>query len=277
MVSSTFKPPQNFITNFDIRNIDGENVPVGTTRFKAAVSVLGSAVPTNTVYCYLLGMSKASNEEFKLLCNSQLGFIQSSWYKKLYREASILTQLSEVGSTLADKYLALKTSNQWTGADNQGSVFRSALVARAHRYASYQEWWDNQSCDVCGKPHPTKYHDNLGARDNKDLRTARTKARTFTDASKPAGPQTPCRRFRFKSNDGKQKFKAAVHQAMAEHCDFASESDGETFHANISEMPSNPVKPRESSPPAVDNEEEPYGDADLEALCAIGFNGLINY
>lgn len=64
---------------------------------------------------------------------------------------------------------------------------------------------------------------------------------------------------------------------MAEHCDSASESDGETFHAKISEMPSNTVEPVESSPPVVDNEEESYEDADLEALCAIGINGLINY
>lgn len=68
-------------------------------------------------------MSKASNKEFKLLFNFQIGFIQSSWYKKLYREASILTQLSEFGSTLGDEYLALKTLNQLTSADNQGSVF----------------------------------------------------------------------------------------------------------------------------------------------------------
>lgn len=80
---------QNFITNFDIRSIDGENVPVGTTRFKAAVSGLGSNVPNNAIYCYLLGMSKASNKEFKLLCNSRIGFVQSAWYKRLCRGTSI--------------------------------------------------------------------------------------------------------------------------------------------------------------------------------------------
>lgn len=148
-------------------------------------------------------MSKASNKEFKLLFNFQIGFIQSSWYKKLYREASILTQLSEFGSTLGDEYLALKTLNQLTSADNQGSVFCSALFACAHCFASDQEWWDNQSCDVCGKTHPTKYHDTLSARDNKDLQTARTKACTITDASKPAGQQPPCCRFCFKMNNGK--------------------------------------------------------------------------
>lgn len=268
---------QNFITKFDIRTIDGENVPVGTTRFKAAVSCLGSNVPTNAVYCYLLGMSKASNEEFKLLCNSQIGFIQSAWYKKLYRDhVSVLNQLSEVGSTLGDKYLALKTDNKWSSANNLGSAFAAALLARAHRYATYEDWWDHQLCDLCGKPHPTKYHDNLGARTNKDLRT-RTKARTVTDAPRPAAQQSPRRRFRFKSNDGKQKFRAAVHQAMIEYCDDASDSDGETFHANISEMPSDPVEPRESSRPVADNEDEPSGDADLEALCAIGFDGLVKY
>ncbi|KAL3801556.1 hypothetical protein ACHAWO_001361 [Cyclotella atomus] len=240
---------QNFITSFDIRTIDGENVPVGTTRFKAAVSGLGSNVPTNAVYCYLLGMSKASNEEFKLLCNSQIGFIQSAWYKKLYRDVSILSQLSEVGSTLGDKYLALKTSNQWSGVNNLGSAFASALLARSHRYATYEDWWDHQVCEICGKPHPTKYHDNLGARTNKDLCNARTKARTVTNVSKPAVQQSPRRRFRFKSNSDKQKFKAAVHQAMMENCDAASDSDGETFHANISEMPSDTVAPFESSSP----------------------------
>lgn len=106
-------------------------------------------------------------------------------------------------STLNNKYLALKTSKQWSGADSLGSAF-NALVARAHCYATYEEWWDNQRCDVCSKSHPTMYHDNLGARDNKDLHTARTKARTVTDASKPAA---------FKSNNGKKKFKAAVHSS----------------------------------------------------------------
>ncbi|KAL3764830.1 hypothetical protein ACHAWO_006014 [Cyclotella atomus] len=240
---------QNFITNFDIRSIDGENVPVGTTRFKAAVSGLGSNVPNNTIYCYLLGMSKASNEEFKLLCNSQIGFVQSAWYKKIYRDASTTRQLSELAATLNDKYLALKTSKQWSGADSLGSAF-NALVARAHRYPTYEKWWDNQKCDICHKSHPTKYHDNLGARDNKDLRTARTKARTVTDASKPAAQQTAQRRFRFKSNEEKKKFKAAVHQAMLDHCDAASDSDDETFHANICSLPSNTEEFTESSPPA---------------------------
>jgi hypothetical protein len=66
-------------------------------------------------------------------------------------------------------------------------------------------------------------------------------------------------------------------QAMMEHCDAASDSDGETLHANICSVPSYTEEPIESSPPAVDNEDEPSGDADLEALCAIGFDRLIKY
>jgi hypothetical protein len=120
---------QNYITSFDVRATDGENVSIGLTRFKAALSGLAAHdVPPNALHHFLTGMSKASNKEFRTVCLSQIGLIKSPMYRFYSRDKTVHAQLAEIASSLSDKYLALWSSNQWTGVSHQGSAFRASLT-----------------------------------------------------------------------------------------------------------------------------------------------------
>ena len=54
-----------YVTEFDIRNIDGQHVPTAALRLRAICRALGPDVPPNAVRCVLDGMKCTNNDAFK--------------------------------------------------------------------------------------------------------------------------------------------------------------------------------------------------------------------
>ncbi len=117
---------QNYITNFDIRKLDGENVIVAAKRLKAIVKSLNPAdLPTNMITCVLRGMEKASNAEFTQLCNSEVALSHSPIYIRALGNLSRVDHLFMVLDSLVTKYCELCTADDWSSVGHQGSSFNA--------------------------------------------------------------------------------------------------------------------------------------------------------
>jgi hypothetical protein len=174
-----------WVQEFDIRRFDGQDVRLATTTFKAVIKLLGNDAPTGFIRMYLKGMKHASNEEFQGVCTSQLGFLDSVMYQDWAKNrSSKLVQLDSFASTLLTSYTSLELSLEWTGAKHKASAFKASISPSTETSAntvestnattsanapkkSFKEWWDSCVCEKkgCGGKHPTRYHNDLEARD----------------------------------------------------------------------------------------------------------------
>jgi hypothetical protein len=149
----------NWVDAFKLSNFSGEHVPTATTRFKAVIGALPpTSVPPTTVDKYLNGMTFCSNDEFKQTVLS----IRGSLYNPLLDITATYTipaQLDMFGSALEQKFTALTTIGQWTGAHHKASAFK-ALQNKQHKYPSREAWFDAQVCGECGENDPTWAHDD---------------------------------------------------------------------------------------------------------------------
>ena len=101
----SFKSTQvilTFLQRFDLPQFDGKDMAVATTPFKAAVKVLPcSDEPSDILVYYLKGMSKASNEDFRLICSSQLGFLYIPMYSEsAHQLGSKMVELDKFATTV---------------------------------------------------------------------------------------------------------------------------------------------------------------------------------
>jgi hypothetical protein len=255
----------NWVEVFKLSNFPGEHVPTANTRFKAVIGALPpTSVPPTTVDKYLIGMTFCSNDEFKQTVLS----IRGSLYNPLLNvqsNYSIVAQLDMFGSALEQKFSALTTIGQWTGAHHKASIFKANDDKRQHnkedkkqhKYPSREAWFDAQVCGECGENHPTWAHDDPVGKRSKS--TARKPSRSLSKSS-----PKPQSKFRFKSKEAKSDFNKKVHQAIAECCDEDISAEEEHY---INMADADEFVEEEFEHPPADEESEDEGVSALVAAC----------
>jgi hypothetical protein len=296
---------QEYITSFRLDRIPGENVSMGSSCFKAAAKMLSRPdLPTDLLQHYLRGMSACHNEEFRSICSSQLGFLSTPMYEEwsLVKAQDILVQLDVFASKLETKYEALKASKSWAGTTRPDSTFKAASAesSPSPRHTapqapnpSWQRWFDSKTCGICGKPHPTKYHDNPGIWNRPYAPKASTSQRLGTKSQVPHR-STESTGPRFKKG-GKDKFLRSVHQALLDNAEEVDENILANLAGSFSASTGdNLVNLAGSFPASADDDEPPQDaeelngesalgsdsapdDSDAQALAAIGLDQLLNW
>ena len=174
---------QNYITNFDIRNFDGENVSMAVMRIKAVLTSLTEKdVPSNALTKITKGFSSASQEDFKNLCITQSAQFATPLYKMAFEKYSITQQIYITLETFEARYQEILTANDWSGVGKEASAFKLELADNTYkkpadrddsrkkfvkkdfngynrdsgnrrdqkqRYATKEEWLANQVCRGC--------------------------------------------------------------------------------------------------------------------------------
>jgi hypothetical protein len=168
-------------------------------------------------------MLHCGNDDFKDVVRAQRGVLLTVAGKQLAREP-VLVQLDTVGSPLIEKYNALIALNVWGAVRSKASAFKAGKAdvskrhneksykkssppaeygRKKHEYASFEEWFDNCTCDRCGKKgHPIYAHGNVDAHRKKEVPRCTRKSGS---------------RLKFKSKKDKGQFEKAVHKAMLEY------------------------------------------------------------
>lgn len=157
--------------------------------------------------------------------------------------------LNQIAGSLKKKFRSLQQSKQWTAADTSksGAFFKaSGPPSRSvepkqppalpegwtHPNTEWQAWFDRQTCDICKKPHPTKYHTDPERRN-----------RPFKISSIKSGKQkrvdTPRNKLRVKKGQ-KEEFKKRVYnlfECLDENDNDSADSGGEEVeqHVNIAD------------------------------------------
>jgi hypothetical protein len=223
-----------WMKGFDVRKYDGEDVAVAVSHFKAVLKALGAHAPPDPVRTLLKGLSHASNKEFEKLCDSQLGILDSVLYQRqrLADKTTPVQEVDEFGSVVVARFTSMNQSMEWSGISHKGSVYRASLVSPDSNQAfvvdkskgklPFKEYWDNSICELpgCGGKHPTRYHNNLEAR-NQSYRERNPRPNSENRAEKHGGKSNQHRsqrdrrdkRVTFKSDEAKSKFKSELRQA----------------------------------------------------------------
>jgi hypothetical protein len=138
---NTFESRQGlvmWITTFTIKNFDGEDVKTAFVRFKAVVLALGNDAPTDPCRILLLGMAQASNTDFRMTCQSQVGFLDSLMYREFLRSKnfSVGEELDQFGGVLVERYTSLLQAGKWDGLSHKFSAFRAMVPSGSDNKAS---------------------------------------------------------------------------------------------------------------------------------------------
>jgi hypothetical protein len=286
----TFESKQaliDWLLTFSIKNFNGEDVKVALTRFKAVVLTLGSDSPSDPCRLLLKGMKQASSEEFQGTCTSQLGMLDTVMYKDWKRREcpSAVVELDILGDTLTERFTAISEKREWTGVSHKVGAFKAELAQKAEVVSSsstgrtgrlpFQQWFDSQTCKVphCGGKHPTKYHNDLEARERPPPPLIR---RNGTNNRKPVhnrqssnrqNPRTP----RFKSNESEKSFRKKVYNAV---CEAFVDEDHELFAHLAGGTEEDGDEGFESAVEEVEVEEAEDG---MMANAAISLDQLLNW
>ena len=281
---------QDYITTFRLDRIPGENVSLGSSCFKAAAKMLSrSDLPTDLLQHYLRGMSACGNDEFRSICSSQLGFLSTPMYEEwsLCKSPDILVQLDVFVSKSESKYDALKASRTWSGTNLPDSTFQAVssssppVTSRGSTpqapNPSWQCWFDSKTCGICGKSHPTKYHDDPEIR-NRPYAPKTSSSQRLAARHPGSSRSLACTGPRFKTG-GKGRFIRSVHQALLEN---AKDCDTDLL-ANLAGSDLAPDDEDEPSqtPESHDADDSPddvaLDDSAAQALAAIGLDQLLNW
>jgi hypothetical protein len=299
---SSFESKQGLLTwmkSFDVRNYDGENVAIATSHFKAVLKALGDHAPPEPVRIMLKGLSKASNSEFQTLCQTQSGILDTVIYKRqvLADKITPAQEVDEFAGIVVGRFTSLSLDMAWSGHAHKGSVFKASLSKPPTEGAfvtdnskdklPFKEWWDQQVCALkgCGGRHPTKYHNDLGARErpysqrnSRPNKNNRMENRTRGNFQNSRRDQRD-RKVSFKSDAAKSKFKEQyreskqrIYQALAE----AVTDEDREFLVNLADGDGDEDEGFESAVEEVaddDNDE----DEDAMAHAAISIDSLLNW
>jgi hypothetical protein len=283
---------QDYITSFRLDRIPGENVSMGSSCFKAAAKMLSkSDLPTDILQHYLRGMAACGNEDFRSICSSQLGFLSTPMYEEwsLGKAHDILVQLDVFATKLESKYEALRASKVWSGTTRPDSTFAAASIrgppssrssAPLAPNPSWQRWFDSKTCGICGKVHPTKYHDDPGVGDRPYV-PKHSSVQRLASSTPGVSRALDTKRPHFKKG-GKDKFLCSVHQALLENADdveddlLANLADYFPASADVGDdEPAQDVDP--SAAPLDTQDEAVLEDSAAQALAAIGLDQLLNW
>ena len=223
-----------YITNFDITQFPGENVPLASLRLKAVARALGNDdLPKNTIRKVLDGFAKSSTKSFNDLCASQIALRRGSLMQPLLKTTPLHSQLVDVLGDLETTYLELVGGHKWEGISArpleasfkaEHNKFKDKKTLRGRM--SWDDWVKEYAkCDHCGKighirPHCPKY---LAQIESGEIQLPpRTPKRNLQrGARKPMGPK-------YKGNDRKAQALLSVFKAIygQDSSDSEDEEDG---------------------------------------------------
>ena len=113
-----------WIAKFDIRNYNNQDVARACLLIKAVVRAIGEDdLPSNTVRRIVTGMSKASNEDFRQLCQTSLAMLGNSLHRQVFAKLSITQHLMSILDDLETKYGELVTGKAWDGVGYEATSF----------------------------------------------------------------------------------------------------------------------------------------------------------
>lgn len=118
---------RSFITKFDIRTVDGEDVSLAVRRIRSVCRYLRDDIPSNAVACLLDGFSHAENSDFKQLCATQNSLFNLSSYRDTVKNVPLTRQINSLCTDLERLYKTKLSARAWNGVGREGkSVFLSA-------------------------------------------------------------------------------------------------------------------------------------------------------
>ena len=283
----------DYLKDYKLSDVAGEDVAIYTSRFKAAAQALRlQDVPSDLVETFLTNVRECKCEEFTEIARALNGSYHSVDQED--DNAARLELLEFLCGKLTTKYRGLLKAKKWLGAAKscvQAGGFKAevpeTLVHRQDGLAqpnpAWQAWWDKCVCEICGDPHPTKYHNDLGARNRPyrpynrtTLRPNRTSQnRTSQTSTKKSLPRD------FKSPADEKKYKEVVHKAMIDYC---LPCGDQGLSANVAATDDNKVEDEPEMYANVAGEAEGDDDHDdnddyaqAQALAMMALDNLTNW
>lgn len=210
----------DYLASTTLADSTGEDVALHSACFVAAARVLRLCdVPSDLLELYLNSVQNSCHDKFNKIVSAFEGHYHAFNRGGEVSASELLDQLDLFHVKLTAKYRSLLKAKEWTAAVTPSSSsggYKAALVNRqqtgnSHRGQpsnsqllrpdpKWQAWFDSRICekDVNGKPcggnHPTKYHDDLGAR-NRPYRPSIGKELPRNRGGRPNSSRSP----RFKS------------------------------------------------------------------------------
>ena len=116
----------NWIRKWTILTVDGQNVVIGVSRWKAVLRALGNDnLPTNTLRYLLSGFQQASHEEFAQLC-ATLNTMHSTDLVPKNPDLTETQTCFQVLEVLERVYHELSAATNWAYSKYDGAAFRVA-------------------------------------------------------------------------------------------------------------------------------------------------------
>ena len=226
----------DYLENYKLSDVTGEDVAVYTSRFKAAAQALRlQDVPSDLVETFLKNIRESKTEDFNEIVRALSGS-----YHAMDQDddnAARLELLEFLCGKLVTKYRGMLKAKKWLGAAKscvQAGGFKAEVPQTTARRQDgfvqprpeWQAWWDRCVCEICGDPHPTKYHNDLGARNrpyrpyNRSLPAPRQPSSSNRTPTLNRTSQTSTKKVlpKFKSSNDEEKYKQTVHKAMIDYC-----------------------------------------------------------
>lgn len=167
-----------YLSNHRLTDTKGEDVSVASSCYVAAVrSIKLCDVPSDIIETYLKSMLTASNEDFRGIVKALLGNF-TAFSSPSDTTADRLDKLDIFAEKLEGKYRSLLKAKEWdaaatvdTGGFNASipqQITKSAAIPNKDGLVppdpQWQAWFDRQTCEDCGRKHPTKYHNDVAIR-----------------------------------------------------------------------------------------------------------------
>ena len=103
---------QDYLRGFNICHYDNQDVTVASARIKAVAQALGSDLPSNTISLVLKGFAKASNEDFRIVCQTLHAMLDNYLLTQGLQQISTYKQLVRVCEDMERKYIGLCTTRE---------------------------------------------------------------------------------------------------------------------------------------------------------------------
>ena len=261
-----------WLRNFDIRKINGENVSIGSTQCKAVIRALdGFGLPANALRCILDGFAHASNESFKQLCTTLSTMNRSNIMQGMQPNLTVKQKCFMVLKDLESTYIDLSTGHKWDGVGHSNTAFVAqlgdedsyeayAMAAREHKIP-WDEWVKDVTCHGCGKKGHIKPHcpDRKGRNNDRVHGVGRGRGRGDQDGRGRGrgGQDGRGNGHRSKRDRDERRFKKAYKIALESLAD-EDTSSGDESAASVS--------PRANLATAAKDDDK--GDDSVDSLAA---------
>ena len=216
----------DYLSDLKLSDVKDEDVSVFASRFKAAAHALRlQDVPSDLIETLLKNVRECKNEDFAEIVRALSGSYHSTDHPD--DNAARLEMMEFLCNKLVAKYRAFVKAKDWPASSTSSSGLTGGFKAEEDRDSSslhrdgfvqprpeWQAWWDSCTCKHCGKPHPTKYHNDQGARNRPYRPTHRGTPPKTARSPSNSDSKLPG----FKSPADKKKYNETVHKAMLDYC-----------------------------------------------------------